>query len=92
MYNIIMAKLIQKPVAEEKVQESILKVADRCDKCGAQAFVLVKGSTGDLMFCGHHYEKIMNNPDAYTKMMSFMLEIIDERHKLIQNRLVGSEN
>ncbi len=70
-------------------KEFILKVADRCDKCGAQAYVMVKGSTGDLLFCGHHYEKIMNNPDAYTKMMAFMLEVVDERERLIENRLVG---
>jgi len=69
-----------------------LKAIDRCDRCGAQAFVMIKGSTGDLLFCGHHYDKIMNNPDAYTKMMSFMLEVIDERHKLVENRLIGSHN
>jgi hypothetical protein len=34
----------------------------------------------------------MNNPDAYTKMMAFMLEVVDERDKLIENRLVGSHN
>jgi len=76
----------------EEVKEHVLKVSDRCDQCGAQAFVLVKGSTGDLMFCGHHYEKIMNNPDSYIKMMAFMLEVVDERSKLIENRLEGSHN
>lgn len=91
MYNIIMARPINKELEDQK-KEHVLKVADRCDQCGAQAFVLVKGSTGDLMFCGHHYEKIMNNPDSYTKMMSFMLEVIDERDKLVENRLVGSHN
>lgn len=75
-----------------KEKEYVLKAIDRCDSCGAQAYVLVKGSTGDLMFCGHHYEKIMNNPDAYTKMMAFMLEVIDERDRLIENRLVGGHN
>lgn len=75
------------PSLQEK--EYILKAIDRCDSCAAQAYVLVKGSTGDLMFCGHHYEKIMNNPDAYTKMMAFMLEVVDERDKLIENRTKG---
>lgn len=78
------------PSVPEK--EYVLKIADRCDRCSAQAFVLVKGSSGDLMFCGHHYEKIMNNPDAYTKMMSFMLEVIDERDRLVENRLIGGHN
>ena len=70
-------------------KEYILNSNDRCDSCSAQAYVQVKGSTGDLMFCGHHYEKIMNNPDAYTKMMSFMLEIVDERDRLVENRSSG---
>lgn len=86
-----MSNIVQEqPIVVEK--EHVLKIADRCDQCNAQAYVLVKGSTGDLMFCGHHYEKIMNNPDAYTKMMAFMLEIIDEREKLIENKLIGSHN
>lgn len=80
------------PEIQEEINKNILNVVDRCDRCGAQAFVMVKGSTGDLLFCGHHYDKIMNNPDAYTKMMSFMLEVVDERYKLIQNKLVGSAN
>jgi hypothetical protein len=33
-----------------------LAVSDRCDSCGAQAYVQVTGVSGDLMFCGHHYE------------------------------------
>lgn len=73
-------------------KEYILKATDRCDKCNAHAYVLVRGSTGELMFCAHHYDKIMNNPDAYTKMMSFMLEVVDERERLIENRLVGGHN
>jgi ribosomal protein L37E len=97
MYNNTMARPIIKSEEEPKqshdsVSGDILKTVDRCDRCGAQAFVMIKGSTGDLLFCGHHYDKIMNNPDAYTKMMAFMLEIVDERHKLIQNKLVGSHN
>lgn len=91
MYNQTMTNIIQEqPVAKEK--EYTLNALDRCDSCSAQAYVQVKGSTGDLMFCGHHYEKIMNNPDAYTKMMAFMLEVVDERDRLIENRLVGSHN
>ena len=86
-----MNSIIQKHlIAEEK--QYTLNALDRCDCCGAQAYVMVKGSTGDLMFCGHHYEKIMNNPDAYTKMMSFMLEVTDERERLIENKAIGSAN
>ena len=61
---------------DEKIKEKQLKIADRCDSCGAQAFVLVKMLTGELMFCGHHYNKHKDklNNQAY--------EIIDERHHI----------
>lgn len=44
------------PETKEKVKK-ILKIADRCDRCGAQAFVLATGVSGELMFCGHHYHE-----------------------------------
>ncbi|MCW2776378.1 MAG: hypothetical protein JWN17_103 [Frankiales bacterium] len=31
-----------------------LTAADRCDRCGAQAFVRVLLASGDLLFCAHH--------------------------------------
>ena len=31
-----------------------LTAADRCDRCGAQAFVRVVLASGDLLFCAHH--------------------------------------
>ncbi|MCV2396480.1 hypothetical protein OEB99_19385 [Actinotalea sp. M2MS4P-6] len=31
-----------------------LTAADRCDRCGAQAYVRVLLPTGELLFCGHH--------------------------------------
>jgi hypothetical protein len=74
-------------VIEETKQEWKLSAKDRCDSCGSQAFVEVKGITGELLFCLHHYNKIMDSPIGYEKMMSFMLEVVDERDKLIENRL-----
>ena len=68
-------------------KEWILGPIDRCDSCSAEALVNVKGVSGDLLFCGHHYNKIMNDKIGYEKMMAFMYEIIDEREKLIQNKL-----
>ena len=70
-------------MTEEVVQEKwILGAKDRCDSCAAEALVKVTGLSGELMFCGHHYNKIMNNPEGYKKMMSFAITIIDERKKL----------
>ncbi|WP_240644183.1 DUF7455 domain-containing protein [Antribacter gilvus] len=31
-----------------------LTAADRCDRCGAQAYVRVVLPVGELLFCGHH--------------------------------------
>ena len=72
-----------------KSKEWALNAKDRCDKCQAQALIKVKGISGELTFCGHHYEKIMNDPNSYKKMMSFMLEIIDERKKLNKTKPIG---
>ena len=57
---------------QEEVKRQ-LKLADRCDRCDAQAFILAKGVSGELYFCGHHYNK---HEDAINK---FAFEIIDER-------------
>jgi hypothetical protein len=74
-------------VIEETKQEQVLTAMDRCDSCGAQAYVQVKGITGELLFCSHHYNKIMDNPVSYEKMMGFVLEVLDERDRLVENRL-----
>ena len=79
-------------IAEEVVnKEWILSPMDRCDSCAAEALVMVTGLTGDLMFCGHHYNKIIDNPEGYAKIMSFMLNIIDEREKLVENKAKGKD-
>ena len=69
----------------EKVERQI-RVVDRCDRCGAQAFVLVKGVSGELFFCGHHYTK---NEDALIK---FAYDIIDERSFINSKPFVQGDN
>jgi hypothetical protein len=32
-----------------------LNAQDRCDACGAQAFVRAEFLNGELLFCGHHW-------------------------------------
>jgi hypothetical protein len=82
-----MTVVASEKIVEEGPKEWVLGPKDRCDSCSAEALVSVKGVSGDLLFCGHHYNKIMNDPIGYEKMMAFMYEIIDERDKLIQNKL-----
>ncbi len=68
-----------------------LTAMDRCDSgnCGAQAYVVAIGVPGELMFCSHHYNKIMNSELGKERLENFAYQIIDERDRLIENRLVG---
>lgn len=70
----------------------VLSASDRCDAdCSAQAYVKATGVSGELFFCGHHYEKIVNNAIGYDKMMKFAYEILDERERLIENKSQGDD-
>jgi hypothetical protein len=74
--------------AEQRKNEEpgwVLTGLDRCDACGAQAYVRVTGVTGSLDFCGHHYK--INE----TKLAQFAFEIIDERERLIENKSKGED-
>lgn len=74
-----------------QVAEAELTINDRCDagNCAAQAYVKATGVAGDLLFCAHHYNGIMDNAVGYDKMMKFAYQFIDERWRLEENRLVG---
>ena len=73
------------------MEQTPLNSLDRCDRCGAQAYVraiLVSG--GELLFCSHHYNKIVDSPAGYTKMMAFMSAVLDERERLTTNKPIGA--
>jgi hypothetical protein len=72
-------------ITEEK--ERTLSALDRCDRCAAQAYVMVGGVSGELLFCGHHYNNIVNNAVGYDKIMKFMKHIIDNRNQLVQESI-----
>lgn len=65
--------------ATEEVLEKTLTAHDRCDSCGAQAYVKASGVSGELYFCSHHFSKIMKSPEGSSKMETFAYEIVDER-------------
>lgn len=69
-------------ITKESTDVWILDATDRCDRCQAQAYIKVIGEIGELLFCAHHYNKIMDNEEGYKKMMAFMVEVIDERKRL----------
>lgn len=39
---------------ELPAQTAELTASDRCDECGAQAYIRVELASGELLFCGHH--------------------------------------
>lgn len=56
-----------------------LTAADRCDRCGAQAYVrAVLAGGGDLLFCAHHGRKFSE------ALRSNGADIQDETERLIE--------
>jgi hypothetical protein len=45
------------------LERSPLSIADRCDRCGAQAFVRAIFVAGELTFCGHHGRELRSQLD-----------------------------
>ena len=57
-----------------------LSALDRCDLCGAQAYVRVTVATGELLFCGHHATEYK------PKLIETALEWHDETDRLVEAR------
>ena len=55
-----------------------LTMLDRCDSCGAQAFVRATLASGELLFCAHH------GAEAKAKLESVALSWQDESDKLLK--------
>ena len=47
--------MLREKVTVTTMTATMLSALDRCDRCGAQAYVRVTlGGGGELMFCAHH--------------------------------------
>lgn len=68
------------PETDVEHKTDILLVSDRCDQCGAQAYVGALFGHGDLMFCAHHFKKYKTNIELKA------VKVIDERWKLDNQR------
>lgn len=55
-----------------------LTAIDRCDRCGAQAYVRVTISAAELLFCGHHFA------GSEDKLRAVATSIHDERLSLVE--------
>jgi hypothetical protein len=59
-------------------------VADRCDRCGAQAYVRVLLPAGELLFCAHHARA---HSDAFA---SIATHVQDETDRLLEEHGAGA--
>ncbi|UCR89510.1 DUF7455 domain-containing protein [Mycetocola spongiae] len=62
------------------VDAPTLTAADRCDSCGAQAYIRVTLATGELMFCAHHGKKYQE------KLTAMASNWQDESARLTESR------
>ena len=64
-----------------------LTATDRCDRCGAQAYLRVElQSGGELLFCAHHARE---HNDALREVAS---HVHDETHKLEATPATASDD
>ncbi len=61
-----------------------LTALDRCDSCGAQAYVRVTLASGDLLFCAHHAGEVR------AKLEPIALEWHDETARLLEDTKVSA--
>ena len=59
-----------------------LTALDRCDSCGAQAYVRATLPTGELLFCAHHAARFRE------KLMPQATEWLDESSRLLDEARV----
>lgn len=63
-----------------------LTAADRCDRCGAQAYLRVElQSGGELLFCAHHAR------EHGDKLRELAVNVVDETHKLVDTPAAAPE-
>jgi len=64
-------------VSTTVIEGAALNAADRCDRCGAQAFVRVTLVSGfELLFCAHH------GKEHADKLRQVALKIHDESQRI----------
>ncbi|MGV9187964.1 DUF7455 domain-containing protein [Arcanobacterium canis] len=59
-----------------QMMEPTLTTADRCDACGAQAYVRVTMPFGELLFCAHHAT------EHKSKIDELAISVLDERERI----------
>jgi hypothetical protein len=66
-----------RPTVNTVIEGPALGASDRCDRCGAQAYVRVTMASGfDLLFCSHH------SKEHADKLKQVALKIHDESQRI----------
>jgi hypothetical protein len=66
-----------RPTVNTLIDGPALNASDRCDRCGAQAYVRVTMASGfDLLFCSHH------SKEHADKLKQVALKIHDESQRI----------
>ena len=73
---------MENAMTEQVILESTpLNALDRCDRCGAQAYVRATLATGgELMFCAHHGKEYAE------KLKTVAVAIQDESERLVESK------
>jgi len=75
-----MSQISTDETVEELEDAYTLTAFDRCDSCGAQAYIKVTMASGELLFCAHHGAKFKD------KLASTALNWHDESSRLHTER------
>ena len=75
-----MSQITTENAVDELESPYTLTALDRCDSCGAQAYVRVTMSSGELLFCAHHGAKFKE------KLSATALNWHDESAKLLEDQ------
>jgi hypothetical protein len=67
----------RKAAVTTAVAPSPLTASDRCDRCGAQAYLRVDLAGGELLFCAHHAR------EHGDKLRKIAVNVHDETSKLL---------
>jgi hypothetical protein len=75
-----------RPPVTTAVASNPLTASDRCDRCGAQAYLRVHLASGsELLFCAHHAR------EHGEKLRTIAVNVHDETGKLIDTPAVAPE-
>ena len=67
--------------------QAVLTAGDRCDRCGAQAYLRVELQTGgELLFCAHHAR------EHGAKLREVAEHVQDETDKLAETPAVAADD